>query len=67
MTTLITGGAKCGKSRLAEKLLDRFDGNKFYVATMMPYGSEAHTAIERHRRLRAGKGFETIDKYTGLD
>lgn len=64
--TLITGGAKCGKSHLAEKLLDRFDRNKIYIATMQPFGEEAHAAIARHRRSRAGKGFETIEKYTAL-
>ena len=67
MTTLITGGAKCGKSRLAERLLDKCGGRKFYIATMQPYGEEALAAIERHRKIRAGKGFETIEKYTGLD
>lgn len=67
MTTLITGGSKCGKSRLAEKLLDRYTENKFYIATMQPYGEEAFAAIERHRKIRAGKGFETVERYTGLD
>ncbi|MCM1334630.1 MAG: bifunctional adenosylcobinamide kinase/adenosylcobinamide-phosphate guanylyltransferase [Bacteroides sp.] len=67
MTTLITGGAKCGKSRYAEKILDGFAGDKIYIATMRPYGDEALRAIERHRRLRAGKGFRTVEKYTDLD
>lgn len=66
MTTLITGGAKCGKSRLAEHLLDRCGARKIYVAAMKPFGEEAFAAIERHRKIRAGKGFETIEKYTGL-
>lgn len=66
MMTLITGGAKCGKSHLAEKLLDGFSDNKYYIATMMPSGEEASAAIERHRKIRAGKGFETIEKYTSL-
>lgn len=66
MTTLITGGAKCGKSRLAEHLLENCKSNKFYIATMQPFGEEAFAAIERHRRIRAGKGFETIEKYTDL-
>lgn len=64
--TLITGGAKCGKSRLGEKLTDAFAGTKIYIATMQPYGDEALAAIARHRKIRAGKGFETIEKYTAL-
>lgn len=67
MITLITGGSKCGKSSLAEKILDKFSGRKYYIATMHPYGSEAHDAIERHRKMRYGKGFETIEKYTSLN
>ncbi len=67
MITLITGGSKCGKSSLAEKILDGFFGKKYYIATMRPYGRESLEAIERHRNMRSGKGFETIEKYTGLD
>ncbi len=67
MTVLVTGGSKCGKSHFAEKLFDAFDGRKFYIATMQPYGEEAFSAIERHRKLRFGKGFETIEKYTDID
>ena len=64
--TLITGGSKCGKSSLAEKLLDRYGDNKYYIAAMQPFGEEALAAIDRHRKLRAGKGFVTIERYTGL-
>lgn len=67
MTVLVTGGSKCGKSHFAEKLFDDFDGRKFYIATMQPYGEEAFAAIDRHRKLRAGKGFETVEKYTDID
>ena len=66
MTTLITGGSKCGKSSFAEKLLSRFYGRKIYIATMQPFGSDAYEAIERHRKMRSGKGFETIEKYTDI-
>lgn len=66
MTTLITGGSKCGKSHLAESLLDGFEGKKIYAATMQPYGDEALAAIERHRMLRGGKGFATVEKYTDI-
>lgn len=67
MTVLVTGGAKCGKSHFAEKLFDDFSGRKIYIATMQPYGEEALAAIARHRKIRAGKGFETVEKYTDID
>lgn len=67
MITLITGGSKCGKSAFAESLLDRhFTGGKYYIATMQPFGAEAQAAIQRHRTLRKGKGFATIEAYRNL-
>ena len=67
MTALIIGGSKCGKSSFAESLFSDFSGKRFYIATMIPFGDEAHAAIERHRINRAGKGFETIEKYTDIE
>ena len=37
-----------------------------YIATMQPYTEETLKKIERHHRLRAGKGFRTLEKYTDL-
>ncbi len=62
MTILITGGAKCGKSRIAEDILSRVDTEKFYIATMEPRGEEAERVISRHREARRGKGFLTIER-----
>ncbi len=67
MMTVVIGGSKCGKSGYAEKILDTFDGKKLYIATMIPYGDEAQSAIERHRKMRSNKGFETVEKYTDLN
>ena len=33
---------------------------------MQPYTEETMKKIERHHRLRAGKGFRTLEKYTDL-
>ena len=66
MMTLITGGSKSGKSRYAEKIPDTFTGKKIYIATMRPYGDEAADAIIRHRKMRSGKGFETVEQYTDI-
>ena len=35
---------------------------KFYVATMEVYGEEGRRKVERHRKMRAGKGFVTIER-----
>lgn len=63
---LIIGGAASGKSEFAEGCALALGGEKIYLAAMKPYGEEARRRIERHRRLRAGKGFETIEQYTDI-
>lgn len=62
----ITGGSKNGKSHIAEDILSQFPGEKYYIATMEPWSKEAGGYIERHHKMRAGKGFITIEKYTDL-
>lgn len=66
MFVLITGGSKNGKSSIAEKILSSYDIPKYYIATMEPFGEEAEIAIARHRELRRGKGFITVEKYTDV-
>ncbi|MCR4796575.1 MAG: bifunctional adenosylcobinamide kinase/adenosylcobinamide-phosphate guanylyltransferase [Ruminococcus sp.] len=61
MITLVTGGSKCGKSRYAEKLFSLFGGEKYYIATMVPFGAEAWEIIARHRKMREGKGYVTVE------
>ncbi len=63
---LIIGGAAGGKSEYAESCVMSLGGDKVYLAAMKPFGDEARRRIERHRRLRAGKGFETIEQYTDI-
>ncbi len=66
MMILLTGGSACGKSSYAESLCLRFDGPRYYIAAMRPYGEGSAEKIERHRQMRLGKGFETIERYTDL-
>ena len=42
------------------------DAQRIYIATMHPFDEESHKRIERHQKMRAGKGFETVECYTGL-
>lgn len=64
MIYLVTGGSGSGKSAYAEDLLAGFEAidRRYYIATMQAYGEEGARRVERHRRLRAGKGFLTIEQ-----
>ena len=61
MITLVLGGSGSGKSAYAEHLLDG-KTNKYYIATMQVYDAEGEKKVARHRRLRAGKGFVTMEQ-----
>ena len=63
---LITGGASNGKSSYAEDICMRLSSPRYYLATMLPCGSESLEKIEKHRQKRKGKGFITIEKYTDI-
>ena len=67
MMILVTGGSGSGKSAYAEdRVLSLGDGRRIYIATMYPFDLESKRRIDRHRRMRAGKGFETVERYTNL-
>lgn len=67
MFCLITGGSGSGKSEYAEELVVRLGaGPRLYIATMYPFDEECRQRIRRHQRMRAEKGFETLECYTGL-
>ena len=62
---LISGGSGSGKSEYAERravaLHNRNGGALLYAATMMIYDEESRRRVARHREMRAGKGFETVE------
>lgn len=66
MNILVTGGSASGKSRYAERAAASLGGPLLYLATMRPWDDECRARIEKHRRQRAGQGFETVECYTDL-
>ena len=66
MLILLTGGSACGKSTYAESLIGALPGPKYYIAAMKPFGEESLRKIERHRTMRAERGFQTIERYTDI-
>lgn len=67
MIILVTGGSGSGKSAYAEnRLVSCGEGRRVYIATMYPYDDEGRLRVQRHRLMRSGKGFETVECYTDL-
>lgn len=67
MIVLVTGGSGSGKSEYAEKrIMDSQIPKRLYLATMKPWDRECEKKITRHQKLRAYKGFHTVEKYSCL-
>ncbi|MCM1039850.1 MAG: bifunctional adenosylcobinamide kinase/adenosylcobinamide-phosphate guanylyltransferase [Ruminococcus sp.] len=80
MMILIIGGSGSGKSSYAEKTaltLAEKEGQqteerrnteirKYYLATMKVYDEEGRKKVMRHQKMRAGKGFLTIEQPTDI-
>ena len=61
MLTLVLGGAASGKSEYAEALVLRSALPRYYLATMQVWDAECAARVEKHRKMRAAKQFETIE------
>lgn len=64
MIALVIGGSGSGKSAYAEQMAVKAagKGSLYYVATMQVYDEEGKKKVERHQKMRAGKGFLTIEQ-----
>ena len=60
MLTLVLGGAASGKSEYAETLVLRSALLRYYLATMQVWDAECAARVEKHRKMRAAKQFETL-------
>lgn len=67
MVHLIIGGSGSGKSAYAESRAAEAAPVRYYIATMEPFGEEGKRRIEKHRAMRAGKGFQTIECFHHLE
>lgn len=62
MLILVSGGSASGKSEFAEGLVAASGlETRAYLATMQVWDAESERRVERHRRMRAGKGFATVE------
>ena len=61
MLTLVVGGAASGKSAYAERLVLQTALPRYYLATMQVWDAECAARVEKYRRMRAEKQFETLE------
>ena len=61
MNYFLSGGAKNGKSSLAQRIICAQPGPRYYLATMIPHDDEDLLRIRRHIDDRAGLGFTTVE------
>ena len=67
MLTLVTGGKRERKIRFCGRQGAFFRGcTEDLYSDHAPFDEESHKRIQRHQKMRAGKGFETVECYTGL-
>lgn len=67
MLHIVTGGSGSGKSEYAERMVTKNTSDcLIYLATMMVWDDEGRERVRRHRSMRAGNGFMTVEQYTGL-
>lgn len=67
MIYLVIGTADSGKSALAEDIaVSTGDAERIYLATMKVMDEAGEKRIEKHRRMREGKGFLTVEKLYGV-
>lgn len=76
MLHIVYGGSASGKSSYAESfaMFLQGEGRLLYIATMYPYkwntteiDPETMQRIERHRAMRADKGFDTVECYRHVE
>ena len=76
MLHIVYGGSASGKSSYAESFAMSLqgEGRLLYIATMYPYkwnttdiDPETMQRIDRHRAMRADKGFDTVECYRHVE
>jgi len=62
---LITGGARSGKSRFAEKMASDLNESVLYIATSIVFDEEMKDRVKKHR-LQRPSNWETFEGYKNL-
>ena len=64
---LVTGGARSGKSLFAQELAERLGSEKIFVATCPVMDEELKERVEKHKKQREDRGWQTIEETVDLE
>jgi adenosylcobinamide kinase/adenosylcobinamide-phosphate guanylyltransferase len=64
--TLVTGGARSGKSTYAEKLVATYGSKICYIATSIPFDDGMKDRIKKHQEQRPS-AWDTLEAYEDID
>ena len=62
----VTGGRRSGKSVFAQKMAERMNVPRVYIATCPVMDDEMRARVEAHRHAREGKGWKTVEEPVNL-
>ena len=65
LLTLVTGGARSGKSSFGESILENMDGEILYIATAQAFDDEMKDRIKKHQEGRPSN-WTTLEGYKNL-
>lgn len=64
--TMITGGARSGKSQFAEEIALKYGNDSvLYIATSIPFDDEMKERVKKHK-VRRPKEWTTVEAYKGI-
>ncbi len=66
MLIYVFGATASGKSEIAEDMACAAGGERIYLATMEKQSEESEERIKKHRKMRCGKGFVTVEQSRSL-
>lgn len=64
--TLVTGGARSGKSTFAESIARKSKNSVLYIATSIPFDEEMKQRVKKHREQRPSE-WDTLEEYRDFD
>lgn len=64
--TVVTGGARSGKSSFALELCEKTKGNRCFIATCPVTDGEMADRIDKHRQERLGRNWATVEEELDL-